>query len=135
MYDSSPPATHNRNPSRKPIDALWGTPGIDVERAGYSPFDHESPSVGSDHRMIWAEVSSLSILGKDVPHSSKAINTNRLKSNDPRCQKLYSKRVRRQYKSQNVFKSYKKLIKMKFESKFNDFHHISRRKGKTKQLL
>ena len=102
--DSSPPATHSRNQSRKPIDALWNTPGIDVERAGYRPFDHESPSAGSDHRMIWAEVSSLSILGKDVPHSSKAINTNRLKSNGLRCWKLYSKRVQQQYKRKNIFK-------------------------------
>ena len=89
--------------------------------------------------MIWVEVSSLSILGKDIPHSSKAINCSRLHSKDPRSRRLYQKKIRQQYKRQHLFKSYKKLSQWrkqyrkgdidnhnqflsKFESKFNYFH-------------
>ena len=28
---ASPPATHDRNQSRIPIDAIWGTSGVEVE--------------------------------------------------------------------------------------------------------
>ena len=61
---ASPPATHNRNQSRTPIDVIWGTSGVEVERAGYCPFNQKALSAASDHQMIWVEVSSLSILGK-----------------------------------------------------------------------
>ena len=54
---ASPPATHDRNQSRIPIDAIWGTSGVEVERAGYCPFNQEAPSAASDHRMLWVEVS------------------------------------------------------------------------------
>ena len=141
---ASPPATHDRNQSRIPIDAIWGTSGVEVERAGYCPFNQEAPSVASDHRMLWVEVSSLSILGKDIPHSSKAINCSRLHSKDPRSRRLYQKTTRRQYKRQHLFKSYKKLSQWrkqyragnidnhnhfvsKFERRFNQFHASTRK--------
>ena len=94
--------------------------------------------------MIWVEVSSLSILGKDIPHSTKAINCSRLQSKDPRSRRLYQRKVRQQYKRQHLFKSYKKLSQWrkqfrkgdidnhqqfvrKFEKKFNEFHNTTRK--------
>ena len=41
---SSPPATFNRNASRTPVDAIWGSCVIDVVCASYGHFDAEAPS-------------------------------------------------------------------------------------------
>ena len=141
---SSPPATHNRNQSRTPIDAIWETSGVEVERAVYCPFNQEDPSAPSDNCMIWVEVSSLSILGKDIHHSTKAINSGRLQSKDSRSRTLYQRTIRQHYKRQYLFQSYQKLTKRrkqfhkgdidnheqfvsKFEKKFNKFHNTTRK--------
>ena len=51
----SPPATFNRNKSRTPIDAIWGTPSIKVTGTGFGPVDRLSPLVKSDgHQFLWA---------------------------------------------------------------------------------
>ena len=47
---ASPPATHNRNLSRTPIDAIWVSQNVRVSRAGFSPFDDVN-SMRSDHRI------------------------------------------------------------------------------------
>ena len=59
---SSPPATQNRNKTRKPIDAIYISSNVIVTRAGYAPFDGEK-SFDSDHRMLWVELDDMSILG------------------------------------------------------------------------
>ena len=95
----SPPSTYNQNQNRTPIDALWGSLLLDVERLGYRPFDQELPSAPSDgHRMIWVEVNNLSSLGKDVPHSSKASNATQLKSRNPLIRNRYNKMVKKEYR-------------------------------------
>ena len=49
----SVPATFAGNKSRRPINAIFGTPLIDIARAGYLAFDAESPAAPSDgHRML-----------------------------------------------------------------------------------
>ena len=45
--DLSPPATHNRNNQRQPIDGLWGTGGLTPSTGGYLAFGAGCPS---DHR-------------------------------------------------------------------------------------
>ena len=53
----SPPATYHRNKSRIPIDTFFGSSTVEVNRAGYLPFDAESPAALSDgHRLVWIEV-------------------------------------------------------------------------------
>ena len=39
----SPPATHNRNQSRQPIDGIWVTPGLTAVAAGYEAFGKGCP--------------------------------------------------------------------------------------------
>ena len=63
----SPPATQHRNNSRVPIDAIWISEGVQINRAGYAPFADDGPSAPSDHRMLWIEVENISIFGKDLP--------------------------------------------------------------------
>ena len=61
----SPPSTYNQNQNRTPIDALWGSMLLDVERLGYRPFNQELPSAPSDgHRMIWVEFTTYPYLVK-----------------------------------------------------------------------
>ena len=70
-HHASPPATFNQNTHRIPIDSIWISPAVDVLRAGYQPFDADSPSAKSDgHRMLWIEVDNVSMLGKYIPHST-----------------------------------------------------------------
>jgi len=56
----SVPATCNTNESRKPIDGIWTSPGMEVLRCGYLPFDSYN-GFSSDQRMVWAEIDNASI--------------------------------------------------------------------------
>ena len=86
---ASPPANFHRNTSRTPIDGIFGSETVEVFRAGYMPFDSKPPAAPSDgHRFLWAEVCNQSILGKNIPRSTKAIQSKGLKANDPRCKKV-----------------------------------------------
>jgi len=97
---SSPPATHNRNTSRTPIDAIWTTPGILVNRSGYLPFDHHN-AMRSDHRLLWIEIDNSSALGKHLP-SVVPIKACKINFTDPRSRRLYSKRVKAAIKASKV---------------------------------
>ena len=55
-------ATCNTNLSRKPIDGIWISPGVDVLRCSYLPFDRYD-GFSSDHRMMWVDIDNASILG------------------------------------------------------------------------
>jgi hypothetical protein len=63
--DQSPPATHNRNNKREPIDGFWATRGITITKGGYLvAFGEECPS---DHHALWFEASYSVALVKDQP--------------------------------------------------------------------
>ena len=94
----SPPATFNGNTKRTPVDAIWCTKGIEIERAGYCPFQGTGPSPPTDgHRMLWIEANNFSLLGKNIPHSTAAIETDCIRSYDPRSVKLYNKLLAEEY--------------------------------------
>ena len=97
---ASPPATHNRNQSRTPIDAIWISPTIEVSRTGYCPFDGIH-GMDSDHRLLWVELDNTSILGKYLPPTHPVLSS-RVKSSDPRSRNLYISRVTRHYRKANV---------------------------------
>ena len=81
---ASPSATFIRNTLRTPIEGLWGTETVEVFRARYLPFNSGPPAAPSDgHRLIWAEVCNCSILGKQIPYSTKAIQAKGMKTKDP----------------------------------------------------
>ena len=92
--NSSPPATFHQNNTRTPIDTFYGSSTVEVSKAGYLPFDAESPASLSDgHHLGWIEVCNRSILGKEIPHSSSSIKSSGLQSKDPRCRKIYNRKV------------------------------------------
>ena len=101
----SPPATFNRNTTRTPVDAIWGNTSLDIISAGYGPFDGGYPSALSDgHRLLWIMASNQSLLGKHLPITNPKLRIERLKSHDPRSRKIFTRRVRKEYCKQDVFR-------------------------------
>ena len=87
-----PPATQNRNLNRVPIDAIWVSRNVVVNRAGFSPFGGDL-TCASDHRMLWVELDNSSTLGKFLPCPRKKIMASKVKSNDPRSRRRYHRRI------------------------------------------
>ena len=58
-----------------PIDGIWYTPDLTLERASYLPFD---PQLG-DHRPVMAEFTQESVLGarlpRVVPHKARRLTS------------------------------------------------------------
>ena len=107
---ASPPATHNRNLSRTPIDAIWVSPSVRISRAGFLPFD-DAHSMRSDHRMLWVEIDNSSILGKHLPAPARK-RSSTVKSNDPRSRQKYSHQVKSRYGKAAVFPRCRHLASM-----------------------
>jgi hypothetical protein len=86
----SPPTTFNQNQSRISIDAIWVSPNLDINRAGFSPLDGGPPSAPSEgHRMLWIEVDNYSFLGKHIPTRTPPLAASRVKYNDPQSVRRY----------------------------------------------
>jgi hypothetical protein len=86
-HPSQPPPSNilNQNQSRIPINAIWVSPNLDINRAGFMPFDRGPPLAPSDgHRMLWIEVDNYSFLGRHIPTTTPPLAASRVKSNDPR---------------------------------------------------
>ena len=93
---SSPPATHNRNQNRTPIDGLWTTPGLHVTFGGYGAFGDGCPS---DHRSLWIDINYSSIFGSAL-EPLRHPTARKLKTNDPRLVHKYHNGVKtRMFKS------------------------------------
>ena len=95
---NSPPATQNRNRSRTPIDGLWTSRSLEVVKAGYLAFGGGCPS---DHRALWIDVSTSSILGHRPPRLLKPV-AHRLNSADPRLWRRYCTRVVSGYEEHHI---------------------------------
>jgi hypothetical protein len=63
------PATHKRNSISTPIDGIWVTSGIKVEKAGY--FSYDEVVMNTDHRCLWIDVPFASVFGQDIPPSRR----------------------------------------------------------------
>lgn len=96
-----PAATYNRNINHITIDGIWRTQSIiNIERAGYLPFDAGCPS---DHRTIWLDIDSKTALGIPQPHIIRSI-TLKLNTRDPRMRNKYTDILRQDYKKHTRFK-------------------------------
>lgn len=62
--ESSPPAAHNRNTRRQPIDGIFVTLGLHAVAAGYEAFRVGCPS---DHRVLWADFTYTTAFGFNSP--------------------------------------------------------------------
>jgi hypothetical protein len=103
--DASPPATHNRNNERVPIDGIWATSGIIISKAGYLAFGDGCPS---DHRVLWFEA-TYSVAFGQRPTAMAPPQPKRLKAKDPRLTTKYIKKVKKLMKSRG------------FKSRFDEF--------------
>lgn len=75
------PATHKRNSTSSPIDGIWTTPGIAIERGGY--FAYDEVVMNTDHQCLWIDVPFSSVFGHDLP-PAKRRTARRLHCKDPR---------------------------------------------------
>jgi hypothetical protein len=79
-HGSDGPATHKRNSTKTPIDGIWLSPGLRIERGGYFEYDEVIPS---DHRCLWVDLSFTMAFGHNMPPLCKR-QPRRLHCKDPR---------------------------------------------------
>jgi hypothetical protein len=87
----SAPATVNSNHSRTPIDGIWTTAGLTIQRAGYGAQGEGYPS---DHRLLYIDIHTRSLYGYRPPTINHT-QISRLHSQDPRTRRKYLRAVRR----------------------------------------
>jgi len=82
------PATHKRNSTSTPIDGIWATSGITIERGGY--FAYDKVIMNTDHQCLWVDIPFSSIFRHSLP-PAKRRNAKRLHCRDPRLVENYIK--------------------------------------------
>ena len=87
-------ATCNKNRSNIPIDGLWISPSLQIEAAGMSGFGELYPD--SDHRILWVDISKISLFGFMTPGPDKR-PTDSLPLRNPKAMKAYNKYVKDQF--------------------------------------
>ena len=129
--NESPPATFDGNHQRLTIEEIWGTEDIEINRAGFMPFDDQTVSAPSDgHRMLWIEVNNDSILGKEAPHSHKFQDPSKFPSIDPRCRKSFGKQARKGHLKKDLFKAKTNLTRLVKKFKNGTLKNVSSFKKK-----
>jgi hypothetical protein len=88
--EQSPPATHNRNQNRQPIDGIWISACIQIAFGGYSAFGDACPS---DHRALWINISHSVMFGQR-PDQLSLPKARNLKTSDPRLIERYNDLVK-----------------------------------------
>lgn len=86
VQQSTAPATHTKGVV--PIDGIFGSASLDVNQSGYSDF---SFGIGSDHRLIWVDIPSYSLLGGEAPKLWQP-KARKLRTHDPRIVDRYNLR-------------------------------------------
>ena len=106
--ERSPPATHSRNKTRKPIDSIWASHGIEAISCGYLPF-HDGKGFPSDHRLVWVDFCNESLFGHRPQRIFRAPRS-KVKSNNPISREKYIDKVKKIYKKEEIFEEYKTFI-------------------------
>ena len=91
--ERSPPATHNRNKTRKPIDSIWASHGIEAISCGYLPF-HDGKGFPLDHRLVWVDFCNESLFGHRPQRIFRAPRS-KVKSNNPISREKYIDKVKK----------------------------------------
>lgn len=92
--------TCDRGQSNRPIDGIWITPGVDIRHCGMTGFG-ELDQFNSDHRLLWMDIPSESIVGYKAP-PPQAKSPAYLPINDPLALRKYNNFVRRERKRQGI---------------------------------
>jgi hypothetical protein len=75
------PATYRRNVNNTPIDGIWASPSVNIERGGY--FQYDEVFANTDHRCIWIDISYITAFGHNMPPIIRP-KARRLHNKDPR---------------------------------------------------
>jgi hypothetical protein len=94
------PASHKRNSTSSPIDGIWKTPGIIIEKGGY--FGYDEVFQNTDHRCLWIDVTFSIAFGHNLPPASKR-TPKRLHCRDPRLVANYIKLYHQRAAPLNLF--------------------------------
>jgi hypothetical protein len=101
------PATHKRNSTSTPIDGIWFSPGLSIDRGGYFEYDEVIPL---DHRCLWVDMSYMVAFGHTMP--PLGIRTpRRLHCRDPRLIENYVHLFHQFARPLDLFKRVKNLDK------------------------
>jgi hypothetical protein len=92
----SPPATHNRNQCREPIDGIWISKCLDVIAAGFLAVGDGCPS---DHVALWIDLRKQDVLGSKAETIAPKIH--KLTTDDPRLVDKYNRLAKKEL--QKVF--------------------------------
>jgi hypothetical protein len=63
------PATHKRNSSNVPINGIWPSPGLRIDKGGY--FAYDEVITNTENRCLWVEISYMMAFGHNMPPLSK----------------------------------------------------------------
>lgn len=80
------PSTHKRNSNSAPIDGIWKSPGIVIDKGGY--FGYDEVFQNTDHRCIWIDVQYSIAFGHNPTPTMKRTRR-RLHCRDPRLVSNY----------------------------------------------
>jgi hypothetical protein len=79
------PATHKRNSNSTPIDGIWCSPRLSIERGGYFEYGAVCPS---DHRCLWVDMTFMNAFGHNMALITKK-KPRCLNCRDPRLVENY----------------------------------------------
>jgi exonuclease III len=79
-------ATHKRSSTGTPIDGIWFSPGLEIQKGGYLEYD---AMLQSDHQCLWVDLSFQNAFGHNMApiHKNQA---RRLHFRDPRLVQNYT---------------------------------------------
>jgi hypothetical protein len=100
------PSTHKRNSPATPIDGIWKTPGIVIDKGGC--FGYDEVFQNTDHRCIWIHVSYSVVFRHNLPIAT--IRTpKRLHCRDPRLIANYTHLYHQYAAPLNLFEQMRQL--------------------------
>jgi hypothetical protein len=104
-HKGEPPPTCKKS-TEHPIDAIFGPDSFSCWRGGYLSFD----LLEGDHRAIWCDIPVEFLLGYNMQHPAHA-KARRLKTNDPRTRKKYTRTLHRILNKENIYDKLQILYK------------------------
>eukprot|EP00957_Ditylum_brightwellii_P174635 13297486-Ditylum_brightwellii.AAC.1 len=97
-YRSGKMATTQANQSKKAVDGIWGTYGIQIKEGGYLPFN---TGIASDHRLLWIKISLSYTFGHSEPAMRQPTARN-LRLDNRRGVRIYNRTSSTFIKGHNV---------------------------------
>jgi len=85
-HGTNGPSTFRRNNTETPIDGIWASRGIYIQKGGY--FEYDAVFLNTDHRCLWIDISFETAFGYNMSEL-KRLAPKRLHCRDPRLVENY----------------------------------------------